>query len=48
MDKDVTLKGISFVLSFHLNEPIRAKEYQEIPVKKLVLDSFPEPFRGGP
>jgi len=47
-EKEVNLKGFSFVLSFHLNEPIKQKEYEEIPVRKLIIDSYPEPFRGGP
>lgn len=45
-EKDVKLKNCDFVLSFHMHEPIRQKEWEEIPVKKLVLDSFPEPLKG--
>ena len=46
LEKPLQLKGFDCTLTFSLREPIRQKEFDEIPTKKLVLDSFPEPFRG--
>ncbi|CDW72042.1 UNKNOWN [Stylonychia lemnae] len=46
-EKEMKLKNFDFLLSFHLTEPIRQKDFEEIPVKKLIIDSYPEPFRGG-
>jgi len=46
LEKPLQLKGFDCTLTFTLREPIRQKEFDEIPIKKLVLDSFPEPFRG--
>lgn len=45
MEKDVKLKTFDMSFSFHIHEPIRQKEFEEYAVKKLVVDSFPEPFR---
>lgn len=47
LEKDFKLKGFDFVLSFHLHEPIRQKDFEEIPIKKLIIDSYLDPFRGG-
>jgi hypothetical protein len=45
MEKEISLKNVIVTLNFQLREPIRQKEWEEVPVKKLVVDSFPEPFR---
>ena len=47
MEKALTMKGLEFTLLFEMNTPIRQKEYEEAPVKKLVIDSFKPPFRDG-
>lgn len=42
MEKEITFKGFNpIVVTFHLNEPIRQKEFSEIPIKKLMIDGFP-------
>lgn len=47
MDKEIRFNGINhpIVLSFKLREPIRAKEFIEVPIRRLIIDGFPKPFR---
>jgi hypothetical protein len=47
MEKVLQLKGFDCTFTFSLREPIRSKQFDQVPIKKLVVDSFPEPFRGG-
>lgn len=45
-EKEVALSGCPVTFIFSLREPVRKKEMDQIPIKKLVIDAFPEPFRG--
>jgi hypothetical protein len=40
------MKNADFVIVFSINTPLKQPEVEEIPTKKLVIDSFPEPYRG--
>lgn len=47
MSKEIKFKGGDCEVIFQIHTPIRAKEFEEVPIKKLVIDQFPEPFKGG-
>ena len=40
------MKQADFVIMFQIHQPLKGKEYEEVGVKKLVFDAFPQPFRG--
>lgn len=45
MEKDVQMASFPMTFTFSMREPIREKEITQTPIKKLIIDSFPEPFR---
>jgi hypothetical protein len=47
MEKDVTLGGGEFVLGFYLHTPTKQKEMEQVPIKKIVIDNFPTPYKDG-
>ena len=47
MEKDVKLSGFDTTFLFSVNTPIKEKEMEQIPFQKLIVDSFPEPYKGG-
>jgi len=47
MEKELLLGNCMVNFEFKLREPTKQKEMEDIPVKRIKIDSFPEPFRGG-
>ena len=48
MEKSFSMgKDGQFTLHFSIHTPIKGKDFEEIPVKKLVIDNYPEPLRSG-
>ena len=45
--KEIKLAAGSASLKFQIHQPIKGKDYEEVPSQKLVIDSFIQPFRDG-
>lgn len=40
------MKNAKFTVIFSMHTPIRQKDFEELPTKKLVIDTYPEPYKG--
>jgi len=47
MEKTLKLAGVDVPVTLSVRQPVKTKEMEQTPIKKLIVDTFLTPFRGG-